>query len=104
MTAVLAGVDLTVVRGGRRILDGATVSIPPGSVTAVLGPNGSGKTTMMSMLAGFLRGEPDTLRGKSKGRTSGILNFARFCRTLHMSQNALKRNRVLRWKVGKREH
>ena len=61
MTAVLAGVDLTVVRGGRRILDGATVSIPPGSVTAVLGPNGSGKSTLLRVLTGLWRAASGTV-------------------------------------------
>ena len=55
MSAVLAGVDLTVVRGGRRILDGATVSVASGSMTAILGPNGSGKSTLLRVLTGLWR-------------------------------------------------
>ena len=53
--AVLAGVDLTVLRGGRRILDAATVTIAAGAVTAVLGPNGSGKSTLLRLLGGLWR-------------------------------------------------
>lgn len=53
--AVLRGVELTVVRGGRRILDTATVTIVPGTVTAVLGPNGSGKSTLLRVLTGLWR-------------------------------------------------
>lgn len=33
----------------------ATLSVPAGSVTALIGPNGCGKTTLMLMLAGLLR-------------------------------------------------
>ena len=33
----------------------ATLSVPTGSVTALIGPNGCGKTTLMLMLAGLLR-------------------------------------------------
>jgi ABC-type multidrug transport system ATPase subunit len=36
----------------------ATLTVPPGSVTALIGPNGSGKTTLMLMLATLLT--PDT--------------------------------------------
>jgi ABC-type multidrug transport system ATPase subunit len=33
----------------------ATLTVPQGSVTALIGPNGCGKTTLMLMLAGLLR-------------------------------------------------
>jgi ABC-type multidrug transport system ATPase subunit len=33
----------------------ATLAVPQGSVTALIGPNGCGKTTLMLMLAGLLR-------------------------------------------------
>ena len=82
MSAVLAGVDMTVVRGGRRILDGASVSISPGSVTAILGPNGSGKSTLLRVLTGLWRtssgavhldGEP--LVGLSRSRIARRIAF-----------------------------
>jgi iron complex transport system ATP-binding protein len=52
MTSVLAGADLTVVRGRRPILDAATLALAPGTVTAILGTNGSGKSTLLRVLAG----------------------------------------------------
>jgi ABC-2 type transport system ATP-binding protein len=36
-------------------LDGATAAIRPGTITGVLGRNGAGKTTMLSLLAAFTR-------------------------------------------------
>ena len=36
----------------------ATLTVPPGSVTALIGPNGAGKTTLLLMLASLLA--PDT--------------------------------------------
>ncbi|MFO0803506.1 MAG: metal ABC transporter ATP-binding protein [Gemmataceae bacterium] len=42
--------DLTVVLGGRTILNGITTSIPRGKVTALIGLNGSGKTTLLRAL------------------------------------------------------
>jgi len=53
MSTTLSGVDLTVVRGRRRILDRATLAVRPGTVTAILGPNGSGKSTLLRVLGGL---------------------------------------------------
>ena len=40
---------------GRRVLDGATVTIPAGRRLALLGANGSGKTTLLRCLSGALQ-------------------------------------------------
>jgi iron complex transport system ATP-binding protein len=42
--------DASVVLGGRRILDGLTLTIRAGEHTAILGPNGAGKSTLMKLL------------------------------------------------------
>jgi len=39
----------------------ASLSVPQGSVTALIGPNGCGKTTLMLMLAGLLRPDGGTI-------------------------------------------
>lgn len=49
----LQGVRLD--RGPRTILSGIDLTVPAGSVTAVLGPSGSGKSTLLAALTGELR-------------------------------------------------
>src|SRR4051794_7128982 len=41
--------------GGRVALDDVTLTIAAGSMTAVVGPNGGGKSTLLKVMAGLLR-------------------------------------------------
>ncbi len=41
-------------RGGRRVLDAVSVDIPSAAVTAIVGPNGAGKSTLLEVAAGAL--------------------------------------------------
>jgi ABC-type branched-subunit amino acid transport system ATPase component/ABC-type branched-subunit amino acid transport system permease subunit len=40
--------------GGLRAIDGATFAVPEGSITALIGPNGSGKTTAFNLIGGTM--------------------------------------------------
>ena len=44
--------QLTVTRGGRRVLDGLEATCAAGQVTGLFGPSGSGKSTLMRAIAG----------------------------------------------------
>ncbi len=42
-------------RNGRAIFDGVDIVIPAGKVTAIMGPSGTGKTTLLRLIGGQLR-------------------------------------------------
>lgn len=62
--------DLVVSRSGTEILQGITFTVAPGSVYALLGGNGAGKSTTLLTLLGFL--SPD--RGSASVLDSDVTN------------------------------
>jgi len=53
--ARLAAKDVTVGYGGRNVIDGLDVAIPPGVITTIIGPNGCGKSTLLRTLTRLLK-------------------------------------------------
>lgn len=47
--------NLSFSRGERKIFDGLNLTIPQGQVTAIMGPSGTGKTTLLKLIAGQLK-------------------------------------------------
>ncbi len=52
--------DLVFRRGAKTIFDGLSLTVPRGKVTTVMGPSGTGKTTLLRLIGGQLR--PDSGR------------------------------------------
>ncbi len=48
-------------RGSRAIFDGVDIDIPRGSVTAIMGPSGTGKTTLLKLIGGQLTPDAGTI-------------------------------------------
>ena len=47
--------------GGKQILDGISMSFTPGKITMILGPNGSGKTSLLKICSGETRNYDGTV-------------------------------------------
>lgn len=48
-------------RGERAIFDGVDIDIPRGRITAIMGPSGTGKTTLLKLIGGQLRPHAGTI-------------------------------------------
>ena len=53
--------EITLVRDGREIIYDYSEQIPAGSITAIVGPNGCGKTTLLAAIAGDMAPSKGTI-------------------------------------------
>ncbi len=61
MPALLEAKDVTRSFGGVHALAGCSLSVDKGSITGLIGPNGSGKTTMFNVMTGYVKPEKGTI-------------------------------------------
>lgn len=66
--------NLTFYRGERAIFDDISLEIPRGKITAIMGPSGTGKTTLLRIIGGQLR--PDAGQVLVNGRDVCRMNRA----------------------------
>jgi iron(III) transport system ATP-binding protein len=60
MDLIVSGVTRSY--GPTRVLHGIDLSVPAGSLTAILGPSGCGKTTLLRLIGGFDQPDSGTIR------------------------------------------
>jgi len=61
MAALLEAKDVSRSFGGVHALAGCSLSVEKGSITGLIGPNGSGKTTMFNVMTGYVKPERGTV-------------------------------------------
>ncbi|MDQ4109959.1 MAG: ABC transporter ATP-binding protein [Actinomycetota bacterium] len=69
MSSFLATEGLTKAFGGVRAVDDATVSFQEGKINALIGPNGSGKTTFFNCVTGMIRPDSGTVTYQGRNVT-----------------------------------
>ncbi|WP_271597541.1 NHLP bacteriocin export ABC transporter permease/ATPase subunit [Bradyrhizobium sp. CCBAU 45384] len=57
----LSGIVFRYMKGGPKVLDDVSLSIAPGDYVAIVGPSGSGKSSLFRLLLGFERAEAGTV-------------------------------------------
>ncbi len=68
--------NLSVRVAGRLLIDEATVRVPAGSRTGLVGRNGTGKTTLFNVITGDLAAESGTLTVRQRARVGRLLQEA----------------------------
>ena len=80
MSTLLEVTDVRKSFGGLQALSGCSFTVERGSVTGLIGPNGSGKTTMFNVITGYERADSgiDPLRRpghhRSRRRTGSAVS------------------------------
>src|SRR5689334_9187787 len=73
MTATLVAAGLTVMRGPLLVLSEVSLTVAPGMRIGVVGPNGVGKSTLLSCLAGELAPDSGTVSLSPPSANVGLL-------------------------------
>ena len=73
----LSAIDLTVARGGRCVLADVSIAFESGAVTAIVGPSGAGKTTLVHVLNGLIPPSSGNLFARDLGSLSTNAAWAR---------------------------
>lgn len=86
----MTGIVLRGVRkayGEQVVLDGLDLDLPDGAVTALMGPNGSGKTTIGRIVLGLTTPDAGTVTGLDGRRVAATFQEDRLCEQLTAAGN-----------------
>ena len=72
-----SGVTFRYIEGGAKVLDDITLRIPRGEYVAIVGPSGSGKSSLFRLLLGFERPEAGTIFYDGKALNTIEINAVR---------------------------
>ncbi len=86
--AFLQATSLAWVAGGRRIIDGVSLSVERGELLGIIGPNGAGKTTLLRLLCGLLAPSEGTVVVEGGTELASLRHVERARRVSFMSQDA----------------
>jgi zinc/manganese transport system ATP-binding protein len=69
--------DVSVVRGGKLIWSEGTFEVPAGGIVAIIGSNGSGKTSLLQVILGLLPAASGRVQvlGKSPGEVNASIGY-----------------------------
>lgn len=84
----LEAIDVDVAFGSHLALQGVSCAMPPGRITAVIGPNAAGKTTLLRCLAGVLQPTAGEVRLGGTG-LQGLAAFDRAQRIAYLGQRSV---------------
>ena len=73
LTAESVGLDYRNGGSVNRAVDGVSLSIDPGSFLGVIGPSGSGKSSLMYLLSGMKRPSRGRLAFEARDYAAGVL-------------------------------
>ncbi|MDT5125080.1 MAG: zinc/manganese transport system ATP-binding protein, partial [Mycobacterium sp.] len=75
--SALAFDDVSVVRGGKLIWSEGTFEVPAGGIVAIIGSNGSGKTSLLKVILGLIPPASGRVRvlGKSPGEVNEFIGY-----------------------------
>jgi len=79
--------DVTVRYGSRTALEGVSLAVPAGGVTAVIGGDGAGKTTLLRALAGVVRIASGEIRRPARRRIGYVAGAAGVYQDLTVDEN-----------------
>ncbi|MDT5323947.1 MAG: zinc/manganese transport system ATP-binding protein, partial [Mycobacterium sp.] len=75
--SALAFDDVSVVRGGKLIWSEGNFEVPAGGIVAVIGSNGSGKTSLLKLILGLIPAASGRVQvlGKSPGEVNEFIGY-----------------------------